>query len=462
MKITKIILKGYNQFKDVEIDLTYPKGHEKEGKPLDKICIIGQSGSGKTSLLRLIKWFVSFARDIGKNIDLPLPPENAVKMDFQLSDFHYRISNIAKGNYLKYHLSNEINKETFFKALEKYYEETKPLLFNFPTELLTRKKAPEVEEVDPLEELEKIRKKEFYLTNLEPQSKIDFAYEDLKETWDYILKDIILYRSHEAFYDYTMGKAVLEKGEKSDKYKKLAAESKKWLDQRSNPLEIMAKKCLDPLLFKLGLKVKMEIDRPESIINLSFIELKTLAGQYVPRDFWSTGTWHLIQTVIPLYQLKPQNAIILIDEPERSLHPDVQKDIIETYVKLAPECQFFFVTHSPIIVSAFEPWEIVELKFDDEHKYVFRELYYEGENRVDNYKYFPEYLRWDSILMRIFRLDEEGGKKRLSALEEVSELDIRISKLKEKGKLKSPEGKKLVDRYLELNEKLDWCVGKDE
>ena len=47
MKLTKIVLKDYNQFKDVEIDLTYPKGHRKEGQPLDKVCIIGQSGSGK-------------------------------------------------------------------------------------------------------------------------------------------------------------------------------------------------------------------------------------------------------------------------------------------------------------------------------------------------------------------------------------------------------------------------------
>jgi energy-coupling factor transporter ATP-binding protein EcfA2 len=456
MKITKIILKGYNQFKDVEIDLTYPMGHEKAGKPLDKICIIGQSGSGKTSLLRLIKWFVSFARDIGKNIDLPLPPENAVKMDFQLSDFHYRISNIAKGNYLKYDLSNEINKETFFKALEKYYEETKPLLFNFPTELLTRKKVPEEEKVDPLEELEKIRKKEFYLTNLEPQSKIDFAYEDLKETWDYILKDIILYRSHEAFYDYTMGKTALEKGEKSNKYKKLAAESKKWLAQRSNPLKIMAEQCLDPLLFKLGLKVKMEIDRPESIINLSFIELQTLAGQYVPRDFWSTGTWHLIQTVIPLYQLKPQNAIVLIDEPEHSLYPDVQKNLVDNYVKLAPGCQFFFATHSPIIASSFEPWEIVELKFDNEHKYVCRDLHYGGENHVDSYKYFPEYLRWDSILERIFELDEEGGKKRLKALEKLAETKSLLKELKKEGKLGTSEGKKLLEEFKMLSQKVDW------
>ncbi len=43
------------QFKNLELELTYPNGHEKEGQPLDKICIIGQSGTGKTNLLNIIK-----------------------------------------------------------------------------------------------------------------------------------------------------------------------------------------------------------------------------------------------------------------------------------------------------------------------------------------------------------------------------------------------------------------------
>ncbi len=54
MKITKIKLEDFHQFKNLEIDLTYPKGHKKEGEPLDKVCIIGQSGTGKTTLLKII------------------------------------------------------------------------------------------------------------------------------------------------------------------------------------------------------------------------------------------------------------------------------------------------------------------------------------------------------------------------------------------------------------------------
>ena len=54
MKITRLEIKDFNQFRDLDIDLTYPKGHEKEGLPLEKVCFIGQSGTGKTTLLKLI------------------------------------------------------------------------------------------------------------------------------------------------------------------------------------------------------------------------------------------------------------------------------------------------------------------------------------------------------------------------------------------------------------------------
>jgi recombinational DNA repair ATPase RecF len=57
MKISKIHIKDFHQFKDFTLDLTYPKGHEKAGQPLDKVCFIGQSGTGKISLLELIPMF---------------------------------------------------------------------------------------------------------------------------------------------------------------------------------------------------------------------------------------------------------------------------------------------------------------------------------------------------------------------------------------------------------------------
>ena len=58
MQITRIILSEYQQFEFLDVDLVYPKDHPNANKPLDKICLIGKNGTGKTTLLRLINGFL--------------------------------------------------------------------------------------------------------------------------------------------------------------------------------------------------------------------------------------------------------------------------------------------------------------------------------------------------------------------------------------------------------------------
>ena len=55
MRITQLHLDNFQQFNQLSLNFTYPEGHEKAGQPLDKICFIGQSGTGKTTLLNLIQ-----------------------------------------------------------------------------------------------------------------------------------------------------------------------------------------------------------------------------------------------------------------------------------------------------------------------------------------------------------------------------------------------------------------------
>jgi len=54
MKISHIEIERFRQFQNFQLDLTYPAGHEKAGQALDKVCFIGQSGTGKTTLLELL------------------------------------------------------------------------------------------------------------------------------------------------------------------------------------------------------------------------------------------------------------------------------------------------------------------------------------------------------------------------------------------------------------------------
>lgn len=59
MKIKSLNIDSYRHLQNIHFDFTYLEGHANAGKPLDKICIIGQSATGKTSILELIKNSIS-------------------------------------------------------------------------------------------------------------------------------------------------------------------------------------------------------------------------------------------------------------------------------------------------------------------------------------------------------------------------------------------------------------------
>jgi predicted ATP-dependent endonuclease of OLD family len=218
-----------------------------------------------------------------------------------------------------------------------------------------------------------------------------------------------------------------------------------WEETQENPLKKL--EFLNTILNNFKQKVKTDID---SVEEIEFIKLETLNGITLKGDILSTGTQQILLTALPLYSLKPENSIILFDEPESSLYPDIQTQIIEFYTNLAKESQFFFATHSPLIASSFEPWEIVELKFNEEGN-VYREKYFEGENHVDNYKFYPEYLRYDTILSKVFDLPNEANPKRRKILDEIAILEKQL-----KNGASQEEKIVLWEKYQVLQKKVNW------
>jgi hypothetical protein len=114
----------------------------------------------------------------------------------------------------------------------------------------------------------------------------------------------------------------------------------------------------------------LEVD----LVNTEYvIPIKSkINDEIIPIAGLSTGTKGLLLALFPLFELDTIDSMILFDEPERSLFPDMQIDLITHYQKIAPSSQIIVATHSPFIAAAFEPEERFILYFDEKGKVAVR------------------------------------------------------------------------------------------
>lgn len=439
MKITKLKIKDFHQFKDFELDLTYPAGHPKAGQPMDKVCIIGQSGTGKTSLIELLGG-MTYNSQILKN-KYKLQSINAV-ISISNNDLTYnQVIDIKENAYrASSFVSNKkmIEGTDYIKIANSYIKSIKPNLIYYPAEL-----KYELNESNEI-------------INLKGRSVLDFSLENASAIWNLILNDIQTYQEKELKIRQDISRMVENANSNIDAIKEAVKTLEEWKQTNFNPIIDLAENCLNPILKRFNLQVKTDLDIKKKD-DIGFIKIEDLNKNEIPYGLLSTGTKQVILSALPMYLLKPNQTIICFDEPERSLYPDIQQEVISYYESLTTNCQMFFATHSPIIASSFEPWEIVELKFNEEGK-VYQEKYYDEEKgrHVDNYNVDPNYLTIDLILSKIFDLKETHSPIRNEKITEVLMLRNTLEKLKSENKTKSNKFKDIYKKYQDLAGKLSW------
>lgn len=369
MKISRLAIADYQQFKWLDLDLTYREGHPKAGQPLDKVCFIGANGTGKTTLLEILNSsFVSSER-LSRN------PKSVICTRFDnvydtsidyLLTFRYKYYIDSKyvdklinesgrlylGSTYKFEEEpfEEISKDNHVKILD-YYEQNR---FNtyIPTESIEN-------EFLKIENLPKVNldealnlKKDFPKTHI-------ISHDNFKEFWK-----LLIYHTNKRMSDEV---EYLNENENEvvGKLKKQFA--------KNNPdiLEIIAK-LWAKILDRAGLYFDYEkAKRPFQLLdNLeAYIKLKS-NDEVIPLNKLSSGIRDMIFRfgyLKALYFGRDIDwATALIDEPENSLFVDLQYNIIELYEEVCPNTQLFFATHSPIIAAQFHPDERVILEFDDE------------------------------------------------------------------------------------------------
>jgi hypothetical protein len=108
----------------------------------------------------------------------------------------------------------------------------------------------------------------------------------------------------------------------------------------------------------------------------------------------STGEKTLLSKILYIYFKDYKDKVILIDEPELSLHPSWQNKVLSVYEKLAEKnnCQIIIATHSPHIIGSAKPKYIRVLK--------------KVEDTIEVVKYNQSYgLEFSQILTGIMGVD---------------------------------------------------------
>ena len=319
---------------------------------MDKICFIGQSATGKTTMLELIK------ENYHSYINVVVNSTN-----FAIDDAS-KISN-SKTTYFDNGDFTTLSKDIFeFKDHELSFRqeggfsnftnsENRKLLFYLKANLISDKNI-EVFTKNPLDLFEQHHKlNSGKLSSLKAITPITFDDEVNPNLWLLFLHEILDYRKK---FNQKMSELV-HKGLLANQ-KKLGKEYKIWETENKNPLQAFAEK-FNPILEKLNLEV--DIVNTEYSIPIA----NKIKEDIIPIQNTSTGTKGLLLSFLPLFKLETKDSIILIDEPERSLYPDMQIGLMEHYKNIAPNAQFIVATHSPFIAASFEPEERFVLYFDD-------------------------------------------------------------------------------------------------
>ena len=298
MKIKNLHIKEYNGLENLDINF------ESKGKVLDLIVLAGINGSGKTRVLESVL-------DFFYKIEMFYKSQNKIELFYEeienesiktagnIDVFYNELKNGAKGAFLspKY---LEIK-----KILKKF-----PKIIYVPTEINFQK----------VQKAQTNFKKEYSFINI-----VD-SYE-IKDIPSYIATRISKVANEEE--NLTMGQVR----------KKVFAE-------------------INGIFEILELDVKLsEISKDENSMPI----FTDSSGKKFGINELSSGEKQLFLRTLAIKMLEPENSIIMIDEPELSLHPKWQQKIIDVYKKIGKNNQIILATHSPHILGSVEKENIILL-----------------------------------------------------------------------------------------------------
>ena len=319
MKIEKVHIKNIKGIKDLELSF------KKNNKILDVIVLAGVNGSGKTTILESIKDFFN-----NTNINYNEPEKSNVNLDIFFEDFEK--NNIEEAEKFSDNSKHALwdffttlqNYDYYRKNSNDYYRNQIAKRFDIPPKIIYVPAENKFEEIQT------------YSTTLSKE------YKFINIINSNVIRDIPSYIATRRNYLATIEEDLTMK-------------------------EITNKvvKEINRIFSVLELDVKLKgFSKNEKIMPI----FENSAGEEFDINDLSSGEKQLFLRTLSIKMLEPKNSIILIDEPELSLHPKWQQRIIEVYKKIGENNQIIIATHSPHILGSVSSENIFILYRDEKGK----------------------------------------------------------------------------------------------
>ena len=350
MKIKNLHIKEFKGLRDISINF------EKNDEPLPLIVLVGSNGSGKTRILESI---LDYFQKIVNHIE----NENVAGVFFETDE--QNCLNQGYNSNMLYLILNNYNDENIVERGRKVVEENLkvfPKIIYVPTETNFQK----VEIASPM------LVREYKFLNI-----VDTG----------LIKDVPSY----------IATRIIEMAN----------------DQEDIPMQEIRTavfKEINEIFEILDLDIKISgISKNAKSIPI----FTNSAGDKFDINELSSGEKQLFLRTLAIKMLNPENSIILIDEPELSLHPRWQQRIVDVYRKIGKNNQIIIATHSPHILGSVRKENIMLLDKDDEGQIVVRT----GDELYDSYG-----QPTDRVLKDIMGLETTRNPKVFKLLEEAGEL----------------------------------------
>ena len=392
MKIEKIYISNYKNLENLEMNF------KKNNEILDLVVLTGSNGSGKTRILECI--LNCFENYINSNY----------KEDKNRLDIYFQENEKKCFNEI-------LDLEMFFKILNRYnWNKVEPFVLGD-----NYKKDDFFEKGKILKEKLEVLPKIIYVPTEINFQKMDTASTTLVQKYRFInIVDTNLIKDIPSFIATKIITAIFQ-----NKNEKVGDVQKKVFDEINEIFEI------------LEINVKVE-DISQDGRNIPIF--KNSAGEKFDINELSSGEKQLFLRTLTIKMLNPENSIILIDEPELSLHPKWQQQIVDVYKKIGKNNQIIIATHSPHILGSVKKENIILLDRSDDGKIMIKT----DEDLYDSYG-----QPTDRVLKDIMGLESTRNPKIFKLLEKAGEL---IDK-------NEYESEKFKNKYNELREMLG---SKDE